>query len=58
MAKTKAERFTVAELDAIRLALMHIGIYTKDAKSKKLVDRIQCKVERFIIERGRKLQTI
>lgn len=55
----KAERFTALELDTIRLTIMHTRAYTKQDKGvKKMLDKLQAKVERFIVERGRKLQKV
>ena len=54
-----AERFTAVELDTIRLAIMHTRAYTKDDKATdKMLDKLQAKVERFILGRGRKLQEV
>jgi hypothetical protein len=55
----KAERFTALELDQIRLTIMHTRVYAKhDKEIEKMLDKLQAKVERFIIERGRKLQKV
>ena len=55
----KAERFTAIELDTIRLTIMHTRGYTKHDKGvEKMLDKLQAKVERFIVERGRKLQKV
>lgn len=54
-----AERFTSRDLDKIRLAIMHTRAYAKDDKAiDKMLDKLQAKVERFILERGRKLQEV
>ena len=54
-----AERFTAIELDTIRLAIMHTRVYAKDDKATdKMLDKLQAKVERFILGRGRKLQKV
>jgi ribosomal protein L30/L7E len=54
-----AERFTAVELDTIRLAIMHTRVYVKDDKAtEKMLDKLQAKVERFIIGRGRKVQEV
>jgi hypothetical protein len=54
-----AERFTAVELDTIRLAIMHTRVYAKDDKAtEKMLDKLQAKVERFIIGRGRKVQEV
>jgi hypothetical protein len=55
----KAERFTATELDTIRLAIMHTRAYVKDDKAtEKMLDKLQAKVERFIIGRGRRVQEV
>lgn len=55
----KAERFTAGELETIRLAIMHTRAYVKDDKAtEKMLDKLQAKVERFIIGRGRKVQEV
>ena len=55
----KAERFTTLELDTIRATIMHTRGYTKQDKGvEKMLDKLQAKVERFIVERGRKLQKV
>ena len=60
MAKSakKTERFTLNELDSLRLAVMHTRVYVHDAKTNKMLDKLQAKVERFIVDRGRKLQAV
>jgi hypothetical protein len=55
----KDERFSLTELDRIRLCVMHTRAYVKDDKKlDRMLDRLQAKVERCIIGRGRKLQEV
>lgn len=55
----KAERFSLTDLDQIRLCVMHTRVYTKDdKKTDKMLDKLQAKVEGYILARGRKLQKV
>jgi hypothetical protein len=59
--KSKEERLTLGELESIRLAVMHMRVYLRkpgDEKCEKMMDRIQAKVERIILGRGRRLQKV
>lgn len=57
--KQKAERFSVTELDRLRLCVMHARVYVKDdAKVDKMLDKLQAKIEGFIVGRGRTLQDV
>lgn len=55
----KAERFSLTDLDRIRLCIMHTRVYTKDdRKIDKSLDKLQAKVEGYILARGKKLQAV